>query len=99
MNRFLRTASTRRLLAAIAGSVLAIVAGTAIALAASGSGPGPAKTSLAPAIRTALAAPPVTAVSGRISFTNHLIDATDLQGNSDPLLNGASGRFWLSGNR
>jgi len=96
MTRFLRTTSTRRLLATIAGVIAAIAAGTAIAVAAAGSGPVPKRTSLARAVHEALAAKAVPGISGRISFTNHLIDASDLQGNADPILSGASGRFWLS---
>jgi outer membrane lipoprotein-sorting protein len=96
MTRFLRTASTRRLVATISGVIVAIALGTAIAVAAAGSGPVPRKTSLARAVHTALAAKGVQGISGRISFTNHLIDASDFQGNVDPILSGASGRFWLS---
>jgi outer membrane lipoprotein-sorting protein len=97
MARFLRTTSTRRLLALIAGLCVAIVAGAAIAVAAQGPGPVPKHKSLASAIRSAMAAPAVPGISARISFTNHLIDASALQG-ADPLLQGASGRLWLSGN-
>ena len=96
MIRFLRTASTRRLLATLAGVVAAIAAGTAIAVAAAGSGPVAKRTTLARAVHEALAAKAVPGISGRISFTNHLIDASDFQGNADPILAGASGRFWLS---
>jgi outer membrane lipoprotein-sorting protein len=96
MTRFLRTASTRRLLAMIGGVIVAIALGTAIAVAAAGSGPVPRKTSLARAVHGALAARAVQGISGRISFTNHLIDASDFQGNVDPILSGASGRFWVS---
>jgi outer membrane lipoprotein-sorting protein len=96
MTRFLRTASTRRLVATICGVIVAIALGTAIAVAAGGSGPVPRKTSLARAVHRALAAKAVQGISGRISFTNHLIDASDFQGNVDPILSGASGRFWLS---
>jgi len=93
--KFLRTVSTRRLLAMIAGLVTAIIAGTAIAVAAQGSGPVPVKKPLARAIRDALNGPKIAGISARISFTNHLIDSTDVQG-SDPILNGASGRLWVS---
>ena len=47
------------------------------------------------AIHDALAAPRCAGISARITFTNHLIDSTDLQG-ADPLLTGATGRLWLS---
>jgi outer membrane lipoprotein-sorting protein len=93
--KYLRTASTRRLLATIAGVVAVIAAGTAIAVAASGSGPKPARESLARAVHGALTAPQVQGISARISFTNHLIGSTNLQG-TDPILSGASGRLWIS---
>jgi hypothetical protein len=95
MTRFLRTSSTKRLLAVTAGLLAAIAAGTAIAVAAAGSGPVPARKQLASAIRAALAAPTVQGISASISFTNHLIDASNIQG-SDPLLQGAHGRLWMS---
>ncbi len=93
--RFLRTASTPRLLATIAGLVIAALVGTAIAVAAAGSGPVPPPKPLARAIHDALSAPQVQGITANISFTNHLIDASDLQG-ADPLLSGATGRLWLS---
>lgn len=95
MKSFLRTAPTRRLLAMCAGLVVAIAGGSAIAVAASSGGPVPPAKPLADAIHQALAAPAVTGVSARISFTNNLIDSTDIQG-KDPLLQGASGRLWWS---
>jgi outer membrane lipoprotein-sorting protein len=94
--KFLRTVSTRRLLAMIAGLVVAIAGGTAIALAASSGGPVPRHEPLARAVHGALSAPNVQGISARISFTNHLIDASDIQGPSDPILQGASGRLWFS---
>jgi outer membrane lipoprotein-sorting protein len=93
--RFLRTISTRHLLAIITGLVIAIAGGTAIAVAAAGNGPVPRPEPLADAVHTALTAPTVPGISARISFTNNLIDASDIQG-SDPLLQGASGRLWFS---
>ena len=92
---FLRTASTRRLLGVIAGIVAAIAATAAIAVAASGSGPAPKAQPLAAAIHQALGAKTVHGVTADITFTNHLIDASALQG-SDPILSGATGRLWLS---
>jgi outer membrane lipoprotein-sorting protein len=96
--KFLRTVSTRRLLAMIAGLVTAIAAGTAIAVAAVGSGPVPAPKPLAQAIHDAVSQPAPQGISARISFTNHLFDSSDIQG-IDPLLTGASGRLWLSKDR
>lgn len=93
--RFLRTASTRRLLATLACLAAAIAAGTAIAVAAAGSGPVPPPKPLARAIHDALGAPKLNGIYARIQFTNHLIDASNIQG-SDPLLNGATGRLWIS---
>ena len=93
--RHLRTVSTRRLLAMLAGVVAVIAAGTAIAVAAAGSGPKPPPESLARAAHSALTAPAAQGISARISFTNHLIGSTNLQG-SDPILSGASGRLWIS---
>jgi hypothetical protein len=93
--RFLRTVSTQRLLAILAGVILAIAGGTAIAVAASGGGPVPPRESLAKALHQAASAPTVSGITARITFTNHLIDSTNIQG-SDPILSGASGRLWLS---
>jgi outer membrane lipoprotein-sorting protein len=93
--KFLRTVSTRRLLAMIAGFVTAVAAGTALALAATGNGPVPAAKPLPNAVHAALAAPQVKGITARISFTNHLIDSSDIQG-GDPILTGATGRLWVS---
>ena len=93
--KLLRTISTRRLLAIIAGLVIAVAGGTAIAFAAAGNGPVPPQEPLATALHQAAGAPAVNAISARISFTDNLIDSTALQG-SDPILSGASGRLWLS---
>jgi len=96
VNRFLRTAPTRTLLAAIAGLVALIAGGTAIALAARGGGPTPKSgEGLAAAVNHALAAPQVAGISADVSFTNGLIGASELQG-SDPLLQGGSGHVWVS---
>jgi outer membrane lipoprotein-sorting protein len=98
--KFLRTASTARLLAVIAGLIAAVAAGTAIALAATGSGPVPRSEPLATAVHTALSAKPVTGISADISFTNNLISSADFPGQTaDPILQGATGRLWLSGDR
>lgn len=94
--KFLRSAPTGRLLAVLAVLVVAVVGGGAIAVAASGSGPVPKPRSLASALHRALAAPAVRGISADVTFTNNLIDASSVPG-SDPLLKGASGRLWLSG--
>jgi hypothetical protein len=93
--KLLRTTSTRRLLAGLTGLLVAILAGTAIAIAASGSGPKPAPKPLARAVHDAMTAPAVAGITARITFTNHLIDAGNIQG-TDPLFTGGSGRLWVS---
>jgi outer membrane lipoprotein-sorting protein len=93
--RFLRTVSTQRLLAIIAGVLIAVAGGTAIAVAAAGNGPVPPRESLAQALHQAASAPQVTGITARIQFTNNLISSSDIQG-TDPILNGATGRLWMS---
>jgi hypothetical protein len=96
---YLRHSSTRRLLAVLASCVLVAGGGAvAIAMAAGGAGPTPAPKPLAEAVHAALAAPAVDGVTARIEFTNHLIDSASLQG-ADPILTGAGGRLWASGDR
>jgi len=95
--KFLRTASTGRLMATLAGLVIAIAAGTAIAVAATGSGPVPRAKPLAQALHGALTARPVNGISADIQFTNNLISSTNFTGGArDPILQGATGRLWLS---
>src|SRR6185437_2148051 len=93
--KFLRTVSTRRLLALNAGVVVTVGGGTAIALAASSSGPVPPPKPLASAVHDALGASQVKGITARVSFTNHLIDSSSIQG-ADPILSGATGRLWLA---
>jgi outer membrane lipoprotein-sorting protein len=64
-------------------------------MAMSGAGPKPAPKPLANAVQDALGAPSVPGISARIQFTNHLVDASSIEG-TDPLLAGASGRLWAS---
>ena len=97
--RFLRTASTTRLLAVLAAVVVAVGGGAAIAVAATTSNPVPAPASLAERrSRQALAAPKVAGDQRR----HHLHRQPDrLLGlhrgkSTDPLLQGASGRLWLT---
>jgi outer membrane lipoprotein-sorting protein len=94
--RFLRTTSTARLLAFVAGIVCLAGGTAAIALAATRqSGSKPAPKPLAQAVHDALSGPAVPGVSARIKFTNHLIDSSAIPG-APPLLTGASGRLWAS---
>ena len=95
---YLRHISTRRLLALSAAVVGVLVSAAAIALAAGGSGPTPPAKPLAQAVHDGLAAPAVEGVTARITFTNHLIDAASLQG-GNPILTGATGRLWASGDK
>ena len=95
---YLRHISTRRLLALSATVVAALASAAAIALAAGGSGPTPPAKPLAQAVHDGLAAPAVDGVTARITFTNHLIDAASLQG-GNPILTGANGRLWASGDK
>lgn len=92
---YLRTVSTRRLLALIAATVLAGAASAAIAVAATSGGPVPRRESLARAVRTAITARAPVGITARVSFTDNLIPSSDLQ-TSDPLLEGGTGRLWLS---
>jgi outer membrane lipoprotein-sorting protein len=98
--RVLRTVSTRRLLAVMAGAIVAICGGTAIAVAATSGGPVPQPATLASALETALSSPAPAGISARVNFTDNLVSPTTLpQGMSnDPLLTGAVGRLWISGN-
>lgn len=91
----LRRISTRRLLALCAVTVAAAIGVTAVAMATSGGGPQPQPKPLANAVHEALIAPSVPGISARIQFTNHLVDASSIEG-SDPLLAGATGRLWAS---
>src|SRR3954470_13756776 len=96
--RFLRTISTRRLLALCLSAVAIAAGGTAIAIAASGGGPPPPAKPLARAVHDGLTAPEVQGITARVKFTNHLIDSSGIQG-QNPLLSGATGRLWLSPER
>jgi len=98
VNHFLRTAPTSRLLGTLLGLALAIAAGTTIAVAAQGSGPVPRRESLAAAVHQALRARAPQGVFARITFTDNLISSSEIQG-SDPLLNGGTGRLWITAHR
>ncbi len=64
-------------------------------MATSGAGPKPPPKSLPVAVHEALSAQSVPGISARVQFTNHLVNASSIEG-SDPLLSGASGRLWAS---
>src|SRR4051794_31183895 len=93
--RFLRTISTRRLLALCLSAIAVAAGGTAIAIAAGGSGSTPPPKPLARAVHDGLTAPQVQGISARVKFTNHLIDSSGIHG-ANPLLSGADGRLWFA---
>jgi outer membrane lipoprotein-sorting protein len=93
---FLRTISTRRLLALVVACGAVAVGGTAIAVAATSGGPVPPRESLAKAVHDAIAGPAVTGITAQVTFTNGLISSSNLGQVASPLLTGASGRLWLS---
>jgi hypothetical protein len=94
----LRTTSTRRLIAGSALTIAIVVGGVAAAMAAGGGGTPPPAKPLDAAIHDSLAAPKPTAITARVHFTNNLISSGALPTGS-PLLTGADGRLWLSGDR
>jgi hypothetical protein len=95
---FLRTTSTRRLIAGSALTIAIVVGGVAAAMAAGGGGTPPPAKPLDAAIHDSLAAPKPTAITARVHFTNNLIASGALPTGS-PLLTGADGRLWVSGDR
>jgi outer membrane lipoprotein-sorting protein len=77
--------------------VMVAAGGTAIAIAATGNGSVPPPKPLANAAHDALAGPAPEGVTARITFTNHLISSSGIEGtHADPLLMGATGRLWLT---
>jgi hypothetical protein len=94
----LRTTSTRRLIAGSALTIAIVVGGVAAAMAAGGGGTPPSAKPLDAAIHDSLAAAKPTAITARVHFTNNLISTGALPTGS-PLLTGADGRLWLSGDR
>jgi outer membrane lipoprotein-sorting protein len=96
--RFLRTTSTRRLIAGCALIVALVIAGVAVAAASSSGGSPPPPKALDVAIHDAITAPKPSGVTARIHFTNNLVASGALNAGS-PLLAGASGRLWISDGR
>jgi outer membrane lipoprotein-sorting protein len=108
MSNFLRRLPLSRLLLLCATAVAVGIGATALAEAL-GTGPVPPPKPLAQAVHDALAAgaggTPIQGVSARIQLTDHLLEGANLasQGGggggatSSPLLTGASGRLWISG--
>src|SRR2546423_7364299 len=92
--KYLRTISTRRLLALCLSAVAIAAGGTAIALAG-GSGPAPPPKPLASAVHDAITAPQVQGLTARVKFTNQLIDSSGIHG-ANPLIKGAERRLWVA---
>lgn len=96
MVKYLRTLSTRGLVALAAVVALLAVGGTAIAMATGGSGPVPASKPLPSAIHEGLAASRPAGITARIRFTNGLFPNGALLGQvGSALMSGASGRLWM----
>ena len=95
--KYLRTLSTRALVALAAVVALLAVGGTAIAIAATGgSGPVPASKPLPSALHEGLAATKPAGITARIRFTNGLLPSGALLGQvGSALMSGASGRLWM----
>lgn len=93
----LRTISTRNLIG-LAVALLVLGTGVGIAQGALGGGSKPAPKPLDVAVHDALTAPQVDGVTARVHFTNHLIPSGALpDGTASPLMAGASGRLWVTG--
>jgi outer membrane lipoprotein-sorting protein len=93
----LRTISTRRLIG-LAVALVVLATGVGIAQGAIGGSPKPAPKPLDVAVHDALTAPQVDGVTARVHFTNHLIPSGALpDGTASPLMAGASGRLWVTG--
>jgi len=96
--RRLRTLSSRRLTAIVA-AVVVLAATAAIAQAGLiGAGPKPEPKALDRALLDAANAPKVNGVSARIAFKNGLLPSGALPNNrTSPLVQGADGRLWVTG--
>jgi outer membrane lipoprotein-sorting protein len=94
--KYLRTLSTRGLVALAAVVALLAVGGTAIAMAMGGSGPVPTDKPLPSALHEGLAASKPEGITARIRFTNGLFPNGALLGQAgSALMSGASGRLWM----
>jgi hypothetical protein len=91
---FLRTTSTRRLIAGSALATAVVIGGVAVAGASGSGGSPPPPKALDVAVHDALTAPKPVGITARIHFTNNLI-ASGVASTSSPLLAGASGRLWI----
>lgn len=95
MTKFLRTTSTKGLLAAGMATVGLMAGGAMMATGAASNGSKPVPKPLAAAIAGSLSAQAeFTGVSARVNFTNRMLDSTGVTAGTDPLMGGGSGRFW-----
>jgi outer membrane lipoprotein-sorting protein len=93
----LRTISTRNLIG-LAVALLVLATGVGIAQGALGGATKPAPKPLDVAVHDALTAPQVDGVTAHVHFTNHLIPSGALpDSTASPLMAGASGRLWVTG--
>jgi outer membrane lipoprotein-sorting protein len=95
--RRLRTLSTRHLVG-LAVALVVLGTGVGIAQGALRGDPTPPAKPLDVAVHDALSAPKVDGITARVHFTNHLIPSGALpEGTASPLMAGASGRLWVTG--
>lgn len=96
----LRSSSASRLFCLLF-VVIVVGAGLGIGAVAAfgGGGSAPAPSALDAAIRQALSAQPIEGVTARVRFTNHLVssDALPEEAGLGPLISGAAGRLWATG--
>ena len=96
MNIFRRLSTRRLILLVSALAVVVAAAGTIAVTAFGGGGPTPPPKPLADAIHDALTASQPQGITARISFTNNLFPSGALGGAGSALMNGASGRLWVT---
>jgi outer membrane lipoprotein-sorting protein len=95
--RRLRTASSRHL-AILTATVVALALGAVGIAQAVGGAAAPAPKPLAKAVYDAAHAPAVDGITARIAFKNDLLPSGSLPGGgASPVLTGADGRLWLTG--
>ncbi len=96
----LRSSSASRLFGLLF-VVIVVGAGLGVGAVAAfgGGGSAPAPSALDAAIGQALSAHPVAGVTARVRFTNHLVssDALPEEAGLGPLISGAAGRLWATG--
>ena len=98
MVTFLRTASTKVLVAASIGVSGLMIGGAMVATGAASNDAKPAPKPLAQALVDSRSNAAFEGVTARVTFSNRLIDSAVLPAGSDPLLGGGSGRLWADAN-